>query len=237
MCSIILKISSEGVFIGANRDEMVAREWEMPAEYWPGVIGGRDVLGGGTWMGMNRHGVMAAVLNRTGTLGPAPGKNSRGELPILALRHETAQAAADALKGVDAGTYRSFNLVIADANGAFLLRGLEAGEPDVSRLPEGVTMITAGESNDVSRPRIAKHLPRFEAAAFSDWRKLLGDRTGDWESAVNIPERDGFATVSSSLISLPRESEPEWDFASGAPDKVEFIPVPLKFQQRDLAKG
>src|SRR5580698_1098474 len=115
MCSIILKISSEGVFIGANRDEMAAREWEMPAEYWPGVIAGRDVLGGGTWMGMNRHGVMAAVLNRTGTLGPAPGKNSRGELPILALRHETAQAATEALKGLDAGAYRSFNLVIADA--------------------------------------------------------------------------------------------------------------------------
>jgi uncharacterized protein with NRDE domain len=156
MCSIILRISPEGVFIGANRDEMAAREWEMPAEYWPGVMGGRDVLGGGTWMGMNRHGVMAAVLNRTGTLGPMKGKNSRGELPILALRHESAQAAANVLKELHAGAYRSFNLVIADAKDAFLLRGLEIGKPDVSRLREGVTMITAGEPNDISRPGMGK---------------------------------------------------------------------------------
>ena len=230
MCSIILKVSPEGVFIGANRDEMVAREWEMPAEYWPGVIGGLDVLGGGTWMGMNRHGVMAAVLNRTGTLGPAPGKNSRGELPILALRHETAEGAANALKGLDAGAYRSFNLVIADAKGAFLLRGLENGKPDVSRLSEGVTMITSGEPSDISHPRIAKHLPLFRATAFEDWGKLLADRTGDWESTLNIPERDGFATVCSSLLRLRDKGQPEWDFAPGAPDKAEFMPVAMEFQ-------
>ena len=86
MCSIILRMGPDGVSIGANRDEMLARRWEPPAEYWPGVIGGRDVLGGGTWMAINRHGVMAAVLNRHGSLGPAAGKRSRGELPLLALR-------------------------------------------------------------------------------------------------------------------------------------------------------
>jgi uncharacterized protein with NRDE domain len=230
MCSIILRISPEEVFIGANRDEMVAREWEMPAEYWPGVIGGRDVLGGGTWMGMNRHGVMAAVLNRTGTLGPMKGKNSRGELPILALRHESAEAAANALKGLDAGAYRSFNLVIADAKDAFLLRGLEIGKPDISRLREGVTMITAGDANDISRPRIAKHLPLFRAAAFADWGKLLADKAGDGESALNISERDGFATVCSSLVSLPRKGVPAWDFAPGAPDKTGFMLVAMAFK-------
>lgn len=230
MCSIILRISPEGVFIGANRDEMVARAWELPAEYWPGVIAGRDVLGGGTWMGMNRHGVMAAVLNRTGTLGPMKGKNSRGKLPILALRHESAEAAANALKGLDAGAYRSFNLVIADAKDAFLLRGLENGKPDVSRLREGVTMITSGEPNDLSRPRIAKHLPLFRAAAFADWGKLLADNAGNGESALNIPERDGFATVCSSLLNLPRKGSPGWDFAPGAPDKAMFTQVAMEFQ-------
>ena len=106
MCSIILRISPEGVFIGANRDEMVARAWELPAEYWPGIIGGRDILGGGTWMALNRHGVMAAVLNRQGSLGPAPGKHSRGALPLLALRETSAEAAAERLSQLDAGTYR-----------------------------------------------------------------------------------------------------------------------------------
>ena len=63
MCSIVLRIGADGVFIGANRDEMVERAWDAPGEFWPGVIAGRDRLAGGTWLGMNRHGVVAAVLN------------------------------------------------------------------------------------------------------------------------------------------------------------------------------
>jgi uncharacterized protein with NRDE domain len=179
---------------------------------------------------MNRHGMAAAVLNRHGTLGPAAGKNSRGELPLMALRHKTAKAAAEALKGLDAGAYRSFNLVVADATEAFLLCGLEDGEPDVLKLAEGVTMITSGEPNDVSLARIARHLPEFQAAAFKDWGALLADRSGAWETTLNIPEKNGFATVSSSLIALPRIGEAKWTFAAGAPDVAEFVPVAIGAQ-------
>ena len=96
MCSIILRICETGVLIGANRDEMLARAWDAPAEYWPefpGVVAGRDRTAGGTWLGINRHGMVAAVLNRQGTLGPAAGKKSRGELPLLALAETSLQAA------------------------------------------------------------------------------------------------------------------------------------------------
>src|ERR1700741_2045410 len=103
MCSIILRTGADGVLVGANRDEMVARSWEGPAEYWPGLIGGRDILGGGTWMALNRHGVMAAVLNRHGRLRPGPGKRRRGELPLLALGETSAKAAAERLSRLDAG--------------------------------------------------------------------------------------------------------------------------------------
>ena len=224
MCTIILKITPDGVWIGANRDERVDRPWEMPAEYWPGIVAGRDVSGGGTWLGVNRHGVAAAVLNRTGTLGPAPGKNSRGELPLMALGETSAAAAVERLRGLDTGMYRSFNLVAADATGAFLLRGLEAGPPEVSVLAEGVTMITSGEPNDALLPRIARHLPKFAAAGFEDWGKLLGDGAGDWERTLNIPERDGFGTVCSSLIALPRSAPAKFWFAK-AGKIFDFQPV------------
>ncbi|MDD2795340.1 NRDE family protein [Acidocella sp.] len=228
MCSIILRIGAQGVFIGANRDEMVERAWEPPGEFWPGVIAGRDRLAGGTWLGMNRHGVAAAVLNRTGTLGPAAGKRSRGELPLLALRESSAEAAARVLAGLDAGAYRPFNLVVANAAGAFLLRGLGAEKPDVARLGEGVSMITSGEPNDAAHPRIARHLPRFAAAAFEDWAALLADATGPWESALNIPEKDGFATVCSSLIALPcPPGKAQWRFAAGRPDVAAFVALAL----------
>jgi uncharacterized protein with NRDE domain len=227
MCSIILRIAPEGVFIAANRDEMVNRPWQPPAEYWPGIVAGRDSLAGGTWLGLNRSGVAAAVLNRTGTLGPAAGKRSRGELPLLALRHATAEAAAAALEGLDAGGYRSFNLVLADSRSAILLVGLEAGRPKVVPLTDAVTMITSGAPNDLNLPRIARHLPIFQATPFEDWGKLLADRSGTWEETLNIPEKNGYATVCSSLIALPRKGAATWKFAAAPLHIAGFAPVML----------
>ncbi len=225
MCSIVLRIGEDGVFIGANRDEMIDRPWSPPAEHWPGVVAGQDRLAGGTWAGMNRAGVVAAVLNRHGSLGPAAGKRSRGELPLLALVAGDAQAAATFMAGLNAAMYRSFNLVVADAGGAFFLRGLEAGAPECRRLPAGTWMITSGEPNERASARIARHLPRFEAADFADWPTLLADTSGPAESAMNILPHDGFGTVCSSVIALPRGGPPSWLFAAGPPDVAAFVPV------------
>lgn len=224
MCSIILSVTASGVFAAANRDEMAARPWETPAEYWPGICGGRDVLAGGTWLALNRAGVMAAVLNREGTLGPAPGKRSRGELPLLALAAETAAAGAQRIGALDAGLYRAFNMVVADKAGAFFIRGLGEGKPDVIAFAPGVHMLTAGEPDDVARPRIARHLPRFMAAPIAQWGALLAERGGAREEQLNIDaaENDGFGTVCASLVNLPRNGTATHDFAAGPPDRTEF---------------
>lgn len=227
MCSIILHIGAEGIFIAANRDEMANRLWDKPAEYWPGICGGRDRLGGGTWGALNRHGVFAALLNREGTLGPASGKISRGELPLMALTHGTAKDAAKALETLPAEHYRSFNLVIADHEGAFLMRGLEQGMPQLLPLESGVTMITSGDPNDMAMPRIARHLPRFRASPPDLWEKLLADSSGSRKEQLNIPvSRDGFGTVCAMLVKLPRIGGAEQFFAAGPPDRAAFKPVP-----------
>ncbi len=226
MCSIILHIGEGGVFIAANRDEMTTRLWDPPGEYWPGICGGRDRLGGGSWAALNRRGVFAALLNRTGTLGPAPGKLSRGGLPLLALREASAARAAAALAGLDASLYRSFNLVIADSRQAFLLRGLERGSPEPEELKERVTMITSGEPNDLSMPRIARHLPRFQAAPVAQWGRLLADPSGSRLEQLNIPAPPGgFGTVCSLLVRLPRRGDARQCFAPGPPDRAGFAPV------------
>jgi hypothetical protein len=155
------------VVIAANRDELIDRAWDMPARYWhdhPDLIAGRDRTAGGTWMGMNRHGVVAAVLNRQGSLGPAAGKRSRGELPLIALRHPTARQAAEALTSLDAGQWRGFNLVLADRSGGVFVRGVGHGHPSAQPLPIGLSMVTAHDPNDLDSPRVARHLPRFGAA-------------------------------------------------------------------------
>ena len=100
MCSVILLRRPDATWpliLGANRDEMAGRPWKAPARHWPdrpNVIAGLDELAGGSWLGMNDEGVVAAVLNRMGTLGPEAGKRSRGELVLDALDFADAAEAA-----------------------------------------------------------------------------------------------------------------------------------------------
>ena len=218
--------------LAANRDERLDRAWDPPAAYWPdhpGVIAGRDRTAGGTWMGLNRHSVAAAVLNRQGSLGPAPGKRSRGELPLLALDHPTAESAAQAIGALDAGQWRSFNLVLADATGAVFVRGLGQGRPQARRLTPGLHMVTAHDPDDLESPRVACHLPHFAAAPPPDpaagwqvWQDLLADRQGEPAEQLNVAPRGGFGTVCSALLALPAKEPPVWLFAAGPPHAAPF---------------
>jgi hypothetical protein len=240
------------VLIAANRDEMLDRPWSPPARHWPDradVVAGRDELAGGTWLGMNDEGMVVAVMNRPGSLGPAEDKRSRGELVLDALDHAEAVAAAEAMSHTDPQAYRPFNLIIADAHDAIWLRS----DPDVGPnrveafpLPEGLSMLTAHDRNDLHSDRIRLYLPRFEAAPapdpdsgdWSGWERLVGsrerDETNGEPSAMNIVTDFGFGTVSSSLIALPsieaqgsEDAEPIWRFAAGRPDEVPFELVDL----------
>jgi hypothetical protein len=243
MCTVVI-LRRPGhpwpLLLAANRDERLDRAWDPPSAYWPdrpGVIGGRDRTGGGTWMAL-RGGVVAAVLNRPGSLGPAPGKRSRGELPLLALEAERAEQAAAGIAALDAGAWRPFNMVVVDAAGAYFLRGLGEGRPEVVALPEGVSMVTAHDPNDLASPRTSRHLPRFRAAPppdpggddWASWEALLADgETGavGIGEALNVPPVRGFGTVSASLLALGADGGRCWRFSPGPPAVGGFAPIGL----------
>ncbi len=224
MCTLVL-LRRPGhdwpVVVAANRDEMIDRPWQPPARHWPDrpeVVAGLDELAGGSWFGINDHGVVAGILNRFGSLGPAPGQRSRGELVLEALDHADALAAATALSELDPRAYRSFNLIIADNRDAFWLRHADPSVtlPIMTRpLGPGLAMIAAGDLDDADTPRLQRYRPSFAAAsspdpASADWRRweaLLADDQpmppGDRASAMRFTTERGFATVSSALIALP----------------------------------
>lgn len=224
MCTVIV-LRRPGhvwpVILGANRDEMIQRPWRAPARHWPDrpeVVAGIDELAGGSWLGLNDHGVIAGVLNRFGTLGPRQGQRSRGELVLEALDHADASAAAAALSHVDPQAYRPFNLIIADNRDAFWLRHADAqGHLPVTAtlLPAGVSMIAAGDLDDGETPRLRRYRPRFAAAPppepgsgdWTSWEVLLADSQSSPHdgpaSAMRFTTDRGFATVSSALIALP----------------------------------
>ena len=186
---------------------------------------------------MNQAGVTCAVLNRVGTLGPAPGKRSRGELPLLAMHHASARAAAAAITALPAGDWRGFNMVLADARDALFIRGLGHGAAEALALPAGISMVTAHDPNDLTSPRTARHLPRFQGAPppapdqgdWAGWEALLGDAS-EAESRADtlcVPPVGGFATVSASLVGLAADGRRVWRFAAGAPSHTPFRPLPL----------
>src|SRR5947209_6598127 len=134
------------VLIGANRDEMIDRASKPPGRHWPDrpeLVAGLDILAGGSWLGVNDWGVAAAVLNRDGSLGPAPDRRSRGELVLEALDHADAAAAARALADLEPAAYRSFNLIVADSRDAFWLRHDGDGENEVRSVKDGRSMLAA----------------------------------------------------------------------------------------------
>jgi len=238
VCTVVILLRPDHawpVLIAANRDERLDREWELPGAYWPrqpDVVAGRDRLGGGTWMAM-RGGLVAAVLNRPGSLGPAPGKRSRGSLPLLAMEHRFAAAASEALLALDGEAYRSFNMVVADRRSAHFIRGLGHGRPEAWALGPGLHVVTAHDPNDPASTRGQRVLRHFAKAAppepahgdWATWEGLLADRSGAREAALNVSPRDGFGTVCSSLVGLPADGAPVWLFAAGPPDQAPFAPV------------
>lgn len=249
MCTLVIlrrPLSEWPVLVAANRDEMAGRPWKKPGRHWPDrpeIIAGLDELAGGSWMGMNRTGVVAAILNRVGTLGPQAGKRSRGELVLEALDHADAVDSAAALADLDGRAYRPFNMMVADNRDAFWLRADGSARIQVHPIPEGLHMLTAQELDDGASPRIRSYLPRFRAARtpepehgeWSEWAALLADGgagpDGEEAAAMCFLRDSGFGTVSSSLIALPEigaERPPLWLFAAGRPDRNSYAPVDLE---------
>jgi len=235
--------------LAANRDEMAGRPWRPPARHWPDrpeLVAGIDELAGGTWLGINDRGMVAGVTNRRDSLGPDPALRSRGELPLEALDHADAAAAAEALGALDPAGWRSFNLFVADDRDACWLRSLGPGRAEkieVMEIPEGISMLTALGLNSADSARTRRFLPLFEAARppepgagdWGDWPALLARR--DHESgagpadAMCIATDRGFGTLSASLIAVGRPDErgPRvlWRFAGGPPGEAEWQDVAL----------
>ena len=228
MCTLVILRRPDHpwpVVIGANRDEMIGRPALPPARHWPDrpeVVAGLDKLAGGSWLGVNDWGVAAAILNRHGSLGPAAGQRSRGELVLEALDHPDAVAAAEALSHLDPRAYRTFNLIVADNRDGFWLRHADTGKIEV----------TAVEGRALDRRRRRDRRPahhagwssprrKFRAAAPPDpdrddwaaWQALLSDGESPpgepAEAALRFRTPRGYGTVSSALIALPEPNEGE----------------------------
>ncbi len=110
-------------------------------------------------------------------------------------------------------------------------------------LPPGLHMVTAHDPDDMASPRVARHLPRFRAAAapvppqWQDWVRLLGDQEGPREAALSVAPQGGFGTACASLLGMPAQGSPHWLFAAGRAGEAAFRPVALPAARAGTASG
>lgn len=239
MCSIILAHQFDEEYrwlLAANRDEKLDRPSEGPAvrDRAVSVFAPRDLQEGGTWLGVNEFGTLAAITNR---FGPARDdhRKSRGELVFDALDCRTAKEAADLIHQRAAHDYNGFHLVVADQNDALVVwSDLEALHLEV--LEPGIHVVTersfgAAENGraDFIRDRIEELRAENELSPASLVGILSVCRPSDIDATcVRIPAMN-YGTRSSTLAAVGESSF--FHYADGPPCEVEFDDLSADFRE------
>lgn len=235
MCVIYLAYNFHAdypLILLANRDEFYSRPTKAAA-YWedfPNIYGGRDLVGGGTWLGVTKGGRIAAVTNYRDPAGSV-GELSRGNLVADFLKSNVT--VAEYLDAVceTAQKYSGFNLIIGEINAARneLYYFSNRGDAEV-KLVSGIYSLS-NHLLDSPWPKVQKGKERFAGllnqniVSNEPFFQLLADRalakdpdlpsTGvpyDWEkalSAIFIATPD-YGTRSSTVIKFDKQFE--WDF-------------------------
>jgi uncharacterized protein with NRDE domain len=107
--------------LAANRDEFYERP-TAPADFWdeaPDLLAGRDLRGGGTWLGITRKGRLAALTNYRDPATMRKNAPSRGHLVSrYLLGNETPEAYLRQV-AADASRYNGFSLIVGDPSELF----------------------------------------------------------------------------------------------------------------------
>ena len=119
MCLIVFAwklIPGAPLIAAANRDEFYDRP-AAPASWWddhPQVYAGRDLRGGGTWLGVSRAGRFAALTNIRAPSERRDGAPSRGALVANYLAGEDTPSEYVARIKARTDDFNGFNLLIGD---------------------------------------------------------------------------------------------------------------------------
>lgn len=229
MCLLVLAWKTHSRYrlvVAANRDEFHDRP-SAALGWWqdePRILGGRDLRGMGTWMGVARGGRLGIVTNfRDLENPPAPDAPSRGDLVPRFLTGATSpKEYLDDLRG-RASRYAGFNLLVGGPRALHYYCNRDGSS--ARALPAGIY----GLSNhwlDSPWPKLARTRARFSELVRNDSVEpgalfdTLGDRapadtdeipdTGlppEWERALSAPfvVHERYGTRCSTLLLVERD--------------------------------
>ena len=229
MCLAVVALDAHphyALVVAANRDEYHARA-ATPAAWgreppFANVLAGRDLVAGGTWLGVRPDGRWALVTNVRDPSMFDSAATSRGELVPRILEGDAPVDARLADIERARSAYNGFNLLAGDARAAWWMSNRA---PDAARLGAGVN----GLSNallDTPWPKVTRTLDRVRAwsgQAQVDTEPLfdaLADRaqavdaelpsTGvsqDWERLLSPPfiVSERYGTRCSTVLTIDRD--------------------------------
>lgn len=186
------------ILIG-NRDEFHARPAAPLAEWddGSGIVAGRDLQAGGTWLGVHRPSGRAVVVTNVRGAMPDPAKASRGALVVDMLRGDGRFA--DPAE-TDLDRFNAFNLFAVGEGGARLLTNRP--RPQIVALNAGVHVL-ANEPIDRPCPRAERLRAALAAVvdARSDPEGLLDTLTAEGDPALFL-HGDVYGTRASTLVAV-----------------------------------
>jgi Transport and Golgi organisation 2 len=248
MCTVILDLAADGpVLLAGFRDELVDRAWQPPGWHWPdhpGLIGGRDLQAGGTWLAVAPAARrVACVLNGRGRPAPGGSRRTRGLLPLHA-------ADGAPLNRAGLADFDPFHLLRAEP-GMTVLHSWDGERLAERELADGVQVIVnsgtgadqAAQPGEHELARVRHFLPRFRAAArpaprpgipvsaaWGEWLPLLdGDGIAADDPQALIIRRDigggrTWGTTSVSLVAIWPDVV-RYDFSGEPGNPAAWYPV------------
>jgi uncharacterized protein with NRDE domain len=236
------------VIVAANRDERYDRPATGPQVLAPRIVGGRDLVAGGTWLGATAGGFFAGLTNQRTWRAPDPARRSRGEV-VLALLAAGGREAAEAwLRAVDPADYNAFNAIFGDADGlsvAYVRHDRLRVEP----VPPGVHVLPNDVLDSADFPKAGRVAARALEVLDRPWealvpalREILADHAVPDPVPPPPPESDypyelvrrlsavcihteAYGTRSSALVALAPGEAPRYLAADGPPCTTDFRDV------------
>lgn len=237
MCTILVAWRCRDrapLLLAANRDELTSRPSAPPAVLDPGppaVVGGRDLLGGGTWLAVAADGRVAAVTNRrAGSRDPA--RRSRGELPLrlLQLPEEKVDVA---LATLPPRAYNPFNVLVAGPSRLLVGHSPDGGAVRLLELPPGTHVLTVDDVDDPTSTK-GRALAAALAGAAAEPTDVIGllaamegllrghsEASHPWLAAC--VHADGYGTVSAASVVVWEGGWVTYRHADGPPCRTPFV--------------
>ena len=237
MCTLALLLGVSRRFpliVAANRDEFRGRPSTQP-ELWSApapILAGRDLRAGGTWLGVNAHGLVAGLTNLWNDRSPDPQLASRGAIVLGLLEHSELDAARAWIDAQPTGRTNPFLAVCADRTGrAFWVQ--DEARLQSHALSAGIFVF--GNSS----PHAATAKPQAAARNFAScFARRHGESAAEILAALRpalathsegrgprdsicVHAEGDFGTVSASCI-LIGPDESAYFHAAGAPCETKF---------------